>query len=149
MLELEDIQHYLLTRPNATIAQYNFITFRTAEGGRNWINALMDTVGTAKTVMNASESDMRWVSLAFTFNGLRKLGVDEASLASFPEPFRQGMAARAAVLGEPRHVLEDGVVVRRVLDRNEDARVHGQASHSRKVWTSSHALSEAITRATR
>ena len=100
MLELEDIQHYLLTRPNATIAQYNFITFRSAEGGRNWINALMDTVGTAKTVMNASESDMRWVSLAFTFNGLRKLGVDEASLASFPEPFRQGMAARAAMMGD-------------------------------------------------
>ena len=34
MLELEDIQHYLLTRPHATIAQYNFITFHTAEGGR-------------------------------------------------------------------------------------------------------------------
>ena len=28
MLELEDVQHYLLTRPHATIAQYNFITFR-------------------------------------------------------------------------------------------------------------------------
>ena len=33
MLELEDIQHYLLTRPNAIIAQYNFITFRDA---RSW-----------------------------------------------------------------------------------------------------------------
>jgi len=37
---------------------------------------------------------MRWVSLAFTFNGLRKLGVDEESLATFPEAFSQGMAAR-------------------------------------------------------
>ena len=27
MLELEDIQHYLLTRPHATIAQYNFTAF--------------------------------------------------------------------------------------------------------------------------
>jgi hypothetical protein len=50
--------------------------------------------------MASSESDMRWVSLAFTFQGLRKLGVDEASLATFPEPFRQGMAARAAMLGD-------------------------------------------------
>jgi deferrochelatase/peroxidase EfeB len=100
MLELEDVQHYLLTRPHATIAQYNFITFRTAEGGRKWINALADIVGTAKTVMASSETDMRWVSLAFTFNGLRKLGVDETSLATFPEPFRQGMAARAAILGD-------------------------------------------------
>jgi hypothetical protein len=48
MLELEDIQHYLLTRPHATIAQYNFITFRTAEGGRRWINDLADIVGTAQ-----------------------------------------------------------------------------------------------------
>jgi len=100
MLELEDIQHYLLTRPHATIAQYNFITFRSAEAGRNWVNALSDLVGTAKTVMAANETDMRWVSLAFTFNGLRKLGLDEDSLATFPEPFRQGMAARAQMLGD-------------------------------------------------
>src|SRR5215467_4375787 len=100
MLELEDIQHYLLARPNATIAQYNFITFRDAESGRKWIDALIDTVGTAKSVLSASPTDMRWVSLAFTFNGLRKLGVDEDSLATFPEPFRQGMAARAKMLGD-------------------------------------------------
>src|SRR5436189_1448580 len=100
MLELEDIQHYLLARPNATIAQYNFMTFHDAGSGRKWINALLDTVGTAKSVLAASPSDMRWVSLAFTFNGLRKLGVDEASLATFPEPFRQGMAARAKMLGD-------------------------------------------------
>jgi deferrochelatase/peroxidase EfeB len=100
MLELEDVQHYLLTRPHATIAQYNFITFRNAEAGRGWVGTLSEIVGNAKTVMAASETDMRWVSLAFTFNGLRKLGLDEASLATFPEPFRQGMAARAQMLGD-------------------------------------------------
>src|SRR5262245_59580299 len=105
MLELEDVQHYILTLHHATIAQYNFITFRDAQAGRNWVNALSDIVGNAKTVMAASESDMRWVSLAFTFNGLKKLGVGEASLATFPEPFRQGMAARAQMLGDtgPNH----------------------------------------------
>ncbi|TMI86150.1 MAG: peroxidase, partial [Bacteroidetes bacterium] len=70
MMELEDIQHYLLTRPHATIAQYNFITFQNAEAGRKWVGALSEIVGNAKTVMAASETDMRWVSLAFTFNGL-------------------------------------------------------------------------------
>lgn len=105
MLELEDIQHYLLTRPNATIAQYNFMSFSDAENGRKWLNALLPTVGNAKTVIEASPTDMRWVSLAFTFNGLKKLGLDEASLATFPEAFRQGMAARAAMLGDigPNH----------------------------------------------
>jgi len=100
MLELEDVQHYLLTRPHATIAQYNFITFCNAESGRKWVKDLSDIVGNAKTVMAASETDMRWVSLAFTFNGLRKLGLNEESLSTFPEPFRQGMAARAAMLGD-------------------------------------------------
>jgi deferrochelatase/peroxidase EfeB len=37
--------------------------------------------------------------LAFTWNGLQALGVDEASLESFPEEFRQGMAVRAEVVG--------------------------------------------------
>ena len=38
--------------------------------------------------------------MAFTWNGLRALGVDDASLATFPDEFRQGMAARAAILGD-------------------------------------------------
>src|SRR6476620_9880010 len=100
MLELDDIQHYLLTRPNAVIAQYNFITFRDAQAGRKWVEALIPTVGTASSVLAANPTDMRWVSLSFTCNGLRKLGLDEESLASFPEPFRQGMAARAEMLGD-------------------------------------------------
>ncbi|WP_336518447.1 hypothetical protein [Pollutibacter soli] len=100
MLELDDIQHYLLTRPHATIAEYVFVTFKNAESGRNWIASLLDTVGNAKTVMAASDTDMRWVSMAFTFNGLKALGLDEESLSTFPEPFRQGMAARAAMLGD-------------------------------------------------
>ena len=40
------------------------------------------------------------MTVAFTWNGLRALGVDEASLATFPEEFKQGMAARAEVLGD-------------------------------------------------
>src|SRR3954452_12085124 len=100
MLELEDIQHYLLTRPSASIASYNFMTFKNGEGGRKWLEAVLDTVGTVKSVDEGSETDMRWVTVAFTFNGLRMLGVDEDSLATFPEPFKQGMAARAQMLGD-------------------------------------------------
>ena len=40
------------------------------------------------------------MSVAFTWPGLRALGLDEASLATFPEEFRQGMVARAEVLGD-------------------------------------------------
>jgi Dyp-type peroxidase family len=41
-----------------------------------------------------------WVNVGITFEGLRALGVPQASLDSFPEEFREGMAARAAVLGD-------------------------------------------------
>ena len=42
----------------------------------------------------------RWVTLAFTWNGLRALGVPEDALATFPDEFREGMAARADILGD-------------------------------------------------
>ena len=40
------------------------------------------------------------IQLAFTYAGLERLGVPPETLASFPEPFRQGMAARAGWLGD-------------------------------------------------
>jgi Dyp-type peroxidase family len=40
------------------------------------------------------------MNVAFTFTGLRALGLDDAVLASFPEVFREGMAARADRLGD-------------------------------------------------
>ena len=41
-----------------------------------------------------------WVTVAFTYNGLKALGVPQESLDSFAPEFRQGMAARAAELGD-------------------------------------------------
>ena len=40
------------------------------------------------------------MTVAFTWNGLKALGVDETSLATFPEEFKQGMPARADILGD-------------------------------------------------
>ena len=40
------------------------------------------------------------LTVAFTFQGLRALGVPAASLDSFAPEFRQGMAARAEILGD-------------------------------------------------
>jgi Dyp-type peroxidase family len=44
--------------------------------------------------------EKRWVTVAFTSNGLRALGVDEAALGTFPDEFKQGMVARADMLGD-------------------------------------------------
>ena len=100
MLELEDIQHFLMTRPHALAARYEFLSFRKPEGGRKWLSGILDKVGNAQAVKAASEIDTRWVTVAFTWNGLRAMGVEETSLSTFPEEFREGMAARAEVLGD-------------------------------------------------
>src|SRR5260370_17323169 len=97
MLEFDDIQHFLLTRTPALAARYEFLTFRKPASERAWLTGLVDKVGTGKSVGSASP-DSRWVTLAFTWNGLRAMGLDEASLATFPEEFPQGIASRAAVL---------------------------------------------------
>jgi len=98
VLEFDDIQYFLISRPRALAARYEFLTFRQPAGGRAWLMGIIEKVRSAKGV-GSNNADSRWVTVAFTWNGLQALGVDEASLATFPEEFRQGMAARAEILG--------------------------------------------------
>jgi deferrochelatase/peroxidase EfeB len=100
MLELDDIQHFLLTRPHAMAARYGFLTFGDPAEARAYLAGSLNRIGTARSAMDAADDHTRWVTVGFTWNGLRALGVDEASLATFPEEFRQGMAARAEILGD-------------------------------------------------
>jgi Dyp-type peroxidase family len=82
------------------VARYEFLSFKDPAAGRAWLAGIIEKVGVAGAVRAASETESRWVTVAFTFNGLRALGLDEASLATFPDEFRQGMVARAEVLGD-------------------------------------------------
>lgn len=94
----DDIQHFLLTRTAALAARYEFLSFKDAAAGQAWLAGLVDKVGTGASVGSATP-DSRWVTIAFTCNGLRTLGIGNTALATFPEEFQQGMAARAAMLG--------------------------------------------------
>lgn len=98
MLEFDDIQHFLIARPPALAARYEFLTFRHFEGARRWLAGIIGKVGSAD-IAGTSHLDSRWVTIAFTWSGLRALGVNEMSLSTFPEEFRQGMASRAGILG--------------------------------------------------
>ena len=100
MLELDDIQHILLTRTPAMTGRYEFLSFDDPAGGRAWLSELIDRVDSAATAQASMDSTKRWITLAFTWSGLRAVGVPEESLATFPEAFRQGMAARADILGD-------------------------------------------------
>src|SRR3954453_16289630 len=100
MLEFDDIQHMVITRVPALTGRYEFLSFRQPAQGRAWLAAVFDKVSSVQQARDSLEREQRWVSIAFTWEGLRALGVDEKSLASFPEEFRQGMVARAEVLGD-------------------------------------------------
>jgi Dyp-type peroxidase family len=100
LLELDDIQHILLTRTPAMTGRYEFLSFDDPFGGRAWLSELLDRVQSAADVRATMDSSQRWITLAFTWNGLRALGVPEESLATFPAEFREGMAARADILGD-------------------------------------------------
>ena len=100
MLEFDDIQHFVLTRVPAITGRYEFLSFRQPSQGRAWLAGIIDKVASARAVRDGVDGEKRWVSVAFTWPGLRALGVDEASLATFPEEFRQGMVARSQVLGD-------------------------------------------------
>lgn len=97
-LEFDDIQHFLMHRSPALAARYEFLTFRKTPAGRAWLRAIVEKVTTAAAV-RSGRLDARWVTVALSWNGLRALGLDDNSLASFPEEFRQGMAGRAEILG--------------------------------------------------
>jgi Dyp-type peroxidase family len=98
-LERDDIQGNFLRGYGFPFARYLFA--RVADGGaaaaRRWLAAQADPITT----------EAEWTAkpflagnLALSFAGLRALGLPGWLLDSFPEDFRQGMAARADCIGD-------------------------------------------------
>lgn len=102
-LELADIQAGALReRPSPYVGRYLLLSVHDAEQGRELVRRLHALLLAQNAAHNTTpDADpMAWVTVAFTHSGLAALGVPKASLASFPIEFREGMAARAAELGD-------------------------------------------------
>jgi Dyp-type peroxidase family len=99
MLELDDIQSGVL-RPRPSPYAATYVLFRIDEraAGRELIRRIRPAVASA--AHPESPAGDTWVSVALSFQGLKALGVPQASLDSFSPEFQQGMAARARVLGD-------------------------------------------------
>ena len=82
MLEFDDIQHIVVTRVPALTGRYEFLSFRQAAQGRAWLAGMLDKVASVQQARDSIEREQRWVSVAFTWQGLRALGVDEQALAT-------------------------------------------------------------------
>ena len=141
LLEFDDIQHILLTRTPAITGRYEFLTFDTPAGGRAWLTELLDRVQSASDATSTMDESDRWVTLAFTWTGLRALGVSEESLATFPDEFREGMAARAGILGDigtsaPEHWVgglagDDVHAIAILFSRNEEQNALSLEAHDK------------------
>jgi Dyp-type peroxidase family len=98
-LELDDIQSGVLRpRPTPYAATYLLFRIDDREAGRELMRRLACVVASAAHPTNPAGDT--WVSVALSFQGLKALGVPQASLDSFSPEFQQGMAARARVLGD-------------------------------------------------
>src|SRR6202008_5076699 len=96
-VEASDIQAIVLRpRPKPYCGEYVILRIGNAEQGREMLRRILPHVAPADEWWLPSLPG--WLGIAFTFEGLKALGVPQASLDSFPIEFRQGMAARAEIL---------------------------------------------------
>ena len=109
-LDLNEIQGNILSGFNKDFAAFVAVQFPTAKAGRAWLAALAPQIASA-TEVSAFNTAFRavtaragsaqpalaatWLNIAFTYPGLKALGVTATDLAHFPSEFRSGMVARA------------------------------------------------------
>lgn len=99
MLELDNIQAGVLSsRPTPYAATYIGVRIDDPAAGRELLKRLIPTLRSAADL--TSPLGDAALSVALSYHGLRALGLPEESLAVFSSEFKQGMAARATVLGD-------------------------------------------------
>src|SRR5262245_61243119 len=95
-LDLDAIQATVLrVRPTPYWGTHILGHIVDARAGREVLRRLAPHVTSAA---NWWKSDDAWIAVALSYAGLEAVGVPEVSLRSFPEAFRQGMAARSEQL---------------------------------------------------
>ena len=98
-LELDDIQAgALFERPSPYVGTYLLLRIDDRADGRELVRRLHRLVNPARSATGPPPDTS--ITVAFTYHGLQALGVPQASLDSFAPEFREGMAARAAILGD-------------------------------------------------
>src|SRR5215217_8074428 len=98
-LELDDIQSGALhERPSPYVGTYLLLRIDDRAAGRELVRRLHRVVDSGRP--SSAPTNNAWITAAFTYQGLKALGVPQDSLDSFAPEFRQGMAARADELGD-------------------------------------------------
>jgi len=96
-VEVADIQGNVLRGYSHASAAYIFLRIDDVEKGKALLRGMLPRVTSGAPWVRSPETA---IQAAFTYAGLERVGVPAEILATFPEEFRQGMAARAATLGD-------------------------------------------------
>ena len=96
-IDLDDIQGNVLRGYTMPAAAYLWLRIVDVAEARALMRRMLPQVATAAPWSAPPPTAM---NVAFTFAGLRMLGLPQPVLDSFPEAFREGMAARADRLGD-------------------------------------------------
>jgi Dyp-type peroxidase family len=98
-LEMSDIQALVLRpRPSPYKGEFLILRIDDPAQGREMLRRTIPHVATSDAWWEPTLP--AWLGIAFTFEGLKALGLPQQTLDSFPEEFRQGMAARADLLND-------------------------------------------------
>jgi Dyp-type peroxidase family len=97
-LDLADLQSGILhPRPSPYAGAYLIIRVNDRRDGREMLRRLGSVLASAADFSAAAKG---WLTVAITYEGLKALGVPQVSLDTFAPEFREGMAARAELLGD-------------------------------------------------
>lgn len=97
-LDLHEIQATVLRqRPAPYFGTHLLLRVDDARSGRAFLGRLIPYVDSAAGWLNMANA---WIAVGISYSGLEALGLPQDSLQSFPEAFREGMAARARQLGD-------------------------------------------------
>lgn len=97
-LDFHEIQATVLRpRPAPYFGTHALLRVDDAQAGRAFLRRLIPHVDSAAGWWSATDP---WLAVGISFAGLQAMGVPYDSLQSFPEAFREGMAARARQLGD-------------------------------------------------
>jgi Dyp-type peroxidase family len=96
-LNLFDIQGFVARGYTFPRASYLLAEILNYKAGREFVGRVTERVTSAERWDNKPSSTL---NIGFTWKGLYKLGLRDATMLSFPDEFYQGMRARNRVLGD-------------------------------------------------
>lgn len=99
--ELHDIQGNILRAYGFPFARYQVVRVTDGGGARRLLKSVLDQqLVTTATTWDPQSKPGATLNVFFSWTGLAAMGVPQSSLDSFAPEFKEGMAARAGLLGD-------------------------------------------------